>query len=90
MKRLILLAVLLISNLLNAQVEFEAKVSKTSLGINERLRVDYTMNFDGDNFVEPDFQSSGFKVVGGPSQSISQSWVNGRSSFNKSYIYIYL
>lgn len=88
MKRLILLAVILISNLLNAQVEFEAKVSKTSLGINERLRVDYTMNFDGDNFVEPDFQSSGFKVVGGPSQSISQSWVNGRSSFNKSYIYI--
>lgn len=88
MRRLVFLAVILISNLLNAQVEFEAKVSKTSLGINERLRVDYTMNFDGDNFVEPDFQSSGFKVVGGPSQSISQSWVNGRSSFNKSYIYI--
>ena len=88
MKRLVVLAVILISNLLNAQVEFEAKVSKTSLGLNEKLRVDYTMNFDGDNFVPPDFQSCGFKVVGGPSQSISQSWVNGKGSFNKSYIYI--
>ena len=88
MKRLVVLAVILIGNLLNAQVEFEAKVSKNSLGLNEKIRVDYTMNFDGDNFVPPDFQSCGFKVVGGPSQSISQSWVNGKGSFNKSYIYI--
>ncbi|MGV9002617.1 BatD family protein [Flavobacterium sp.] len=88
MKRLVILAVILISNLLNAQVEFEAKVSKTSLGLNEKLRVDYTMNFDGDNFVPPNFESCGFKIVGGPSQSISQSWVNGKGSFNKSYIYI--
>jgi hypothetical protein len=88
MKRLVVLAVFLISNLLCAQVEFEAKVSKSSLGLNEKLRVDYTMNFDGDNFVPPNFEACGFKVVGGPSQSISQSWVNGKGTFNKSYIYI--
>jgi hypothetical protein len=73
-----------------AQVQFEAKVSKNTLGINERLRIEFTMNADGDNFVPPAFESSGFRVVGGPSQSVSQSWINGKSSFNKSYIYILL
>jgi len=71
-----------------AQVEFEAKVSKTTLGLNERLRIDFTMNGDGDNFTPPSFD--GFRVVGGPSQQVSQSWINGRSSFNKSYSYFLL
>jgi len=90
MKRIIILTVLLINCSLFAQVQFEAKVSKNSLGLNERLRVDFTMNADGDNFEPPNFESCGFKVVGGPSQSVSQSWINGKSSFNKSYIYILL
>lgn len=90
MKRIIFLTVLFINASLFAQVQFEAKVSKTTLGLNERLRVDFTMNADGDNFVAPNFEASGFKVVGGPSQSVSQSWINGRSSFNKSYIFILL
>ena len=33
-----------------AQVSFEAKVSKKRLGINERLRVDFVMNKNGDDF----------------------------------------
>lgn len=89
MKR-ILLVLFLITNSLFAQVQFEAKVSKNSLGVNERLRIDFTMNADGDNFVPPNFEACGFRVVGGPSQSVSQSWINGKSSFNKSYIYILL
>ena len=71
-----------------AQVQFEAKVSKTTLGLNETLRVDFSMNADGDNFSIPNFD--GFRVVGGPSQQISQSWINGRSSFNKAYSYYLL
>ena len=31
-------------------VSFEAKVSKRSLGLNERLRVDFIMNENGDDF----------------------------------------
>ncbi len=89
MKRILIL-LFLISNSLFAQVQFEAKVSKNSLGVNERLRIEFTMNADGDNFAPPNFEACGFRVVGGPSQSVSQSWVNGRSSFNKSYIYILL
>lgn len=66
-------------------VTFETKVSKKKLGINERLRVDFVMNKDGDNFEPPNF--NGFTVVGGPSQSISNSWVNGKRSYSKMYSY---
>jgi hypothetical protein len=90
MKNVIVLFLLLFASTLVAQVQFEAKVSKNSLGLNERLRIEFTMNGDGDNFSPPNFEQSGFKVVGGPSQSVSQSWINGKSSFNKSYIYILL
>src|SRR5690606_9310490 len=68
-----------------AQVQFETKVSKNTLGLNERLRVDFVMNIDGDNFDEPSFD--GFRVIAGPSQQVSQSWVNGKSSFEKIYSY---
>lgn len=66
-------------------VTFEAKLSKSKLGINERLRVDFSMNKDGDNFTPPDFE--GFRVVMGPSQSISSSWINGVRSYSKTYSY---
>nr|WP_073178903.1 BatD family protein [Allomuricauda flava] len=68
------------------EVSFEMKLSKQKLGINERLRVEFTMNKDGDNFNPPPFE--GFKVVMGPSQSISSSWINGKRSFSKTYSYI--
>ena len=68
------------------EVTFELKLSKEKLGINERLRAEFTMNKDGDNFNPPSFE--GFKVVMGPSQSISSSWVNGKRTFSKTYIYI--
>ena len=66
-------------------VSFEAKVSKRSLGLNERLRVDFVMNENGDDFTPPSF--SGFRIVGGPNQSISNSWLNGKKSFSKTYTY---
>ena len=85
MKRYIVAIVLLVCSTLSAQVQFEARVSKTTLGLNERLRIDFMMNVDGDNFVQPSFD--GFRIIAGPSQQVSQSWVNGRSSFEKAYSY---
>lgn len=70
----------------DGEVEFNMALSKERLGINERLRVDFTMNKDGDNFEPPAFE--GFKVVMGPSQSVSSSWINGKRSFSKSYSYV--
>lgn len=67
------------------EVKFETKVSKKKLGVNERLRIDFEMNKDGDNFNPPGFDN--FMVVGGPSQSISNQWINGVRSFSKTYSY---
>ncbi len=85
LKLIFLTVVLAISQLTLAQVKFEAKVSKNKLGINERLRIDFEMNKDGDNFTPPSF--SGFTVVGGPNQSISNSWINGKRSYAKTFSY---
>ena len=66
-----------------SQVNFTTEVSKNQLGINERLKVEFKIDKDGDNFVPPNFEN--FKVVGGPSQSIQNSWINGVASYSKSY-----
>ncbi|GFD78373.1 hypothetical protein KUL118_12350 [Tenacibaculum sp. KUL118] len=64
-----------------------ATVSKNKLGVNQRLRIEFSINKQGaDNFKAPSFTN--FKIVGGPSQSVSQSWINGKVSFNQSYTYI--
>lgn len=65
---------------------FEVSLSKEKLGLNERLRVDFTMNRDGDHFEAPAFK--GFKVLMGPSQSTSSSWVNGVRSFSRTFSFI--
>lgn len=80
-----ILIFLLATALASAQVKFETKVSKKKLGINERLRVDFEMNKDGDNFNPPDFAN--FTVVGGPNQAVSNSWINGKRSYSKTYSY---
>lgn len=89
-KNILILPLLFLAFSIKAQnnnaVTFEMRVSKSKLGINERLRVDFVMNQDGDNFSPPDFQ--GFQVIMGPSQSISNSWVNGVRSYSKSYSYL--
>lgn len=84
MKKYIILLLLTCQGIF-AQVQFVAQVSKNSLGINERLRIDFVMNDDGDNFSAPTFE--GFKIIGGPNQSTSYLWVNGRKSFEKTYSY---
>jgi len=85
LKHILTLFIILTVTSLNAQVQFEAIASKKKLGVNERLRIDFEMNQDGDNFVPPSF--AGFEVVGGPNQSVSHSWVNGKRSFSKTYSY---
>ncbi|MGS2727750.1 BatD family protein [Psychroserpens sp. BH13MA-6] len=80
-----ILMIMLMSSAAFSQVSFEAKVSKKKLGVNERLRIDFIMNKDGDNFNPPDF--SNFDVVGGPNTSVSNSWLNGSHSYTKTYSY---
>lgn len=87
MKKIFFYILLLISSLAFAQdVNFEAKAQKTSVALNERFQVSFSINQDGDNFSPPNFE--GFRVVGGPFQSTNFSWVNGVKSFNRSYSYM--
>ena len=85
----IILALFFFAPALQAQdetaVSFELKLSKEKLGLNERLRVEFAMNQDGDNFTPPKF--NGFRVLMGPMQSISSSWINGVRSYSKTYSY---
>ena len=76
---------MLVTSFTFSQVKFEAKVSKQKLGINERLRIDFEMNKDGDNFNPPNFV--GFTIIGGPNQSVSNSWINGVRAYKKTYSY---
>ena len=89
-KYISLISILFFAFILRAQdknaVTFELKLSKEKLGINERLRAEFVMNKDGDNFTPPDFE--GFRVLMGPSTQISSSWVNGVRSYSKILSYI--
>jgi hypothetical protein len=70
-----------------AQISFTTSVSKSKLGVNQRFRIEFSVDKQGaDNFQAPSF--SNFKVVGGPSSSVNQSWINGKASYSQSYIYI--
>ncbi|PIA78831.1 BatD protein [Gaetbulibacter sp. 4G1] len=82
---ILILVLMLGTSFAFSQVKFEAKVSKKKLGVNERLRVDFEMNQDGDNFNPPSF--TGFTIIGGPNQSVSNSWINGVRTYKKTYSY---
>ncbi len=84
----IALLVSMLTFALQAQEDIlKASVSKNKLGVNQRFRVQYTISKQGgDNFKAPNFKN--FKIIGGPSQSVSQSWINGKMSFSQSYTYI--
>jgi len=69
------------------QINFKAIASKTKLGVNQRLKISYEVDKQGaDNFQVPNFRN--FTIISGPSSSVSQSWVNGKSTFSRKYIYI--
>ena len=66
-----------------AQFQLKTQVSSQSMGINQVIEVRFVMTGDGDDFKRPSFEN--FDVVGGPMQSVSHSWVNGRTSMEKSF-----
>ena len=88
LKFYIFVCICIISAAVTAQeATLKTSISKNKLGINQRLRVEFSIDKQGgDNFTPPNFTN--FKVVGGPSQSVSQSWINGDVSFRQSYTYI--
>jgi hypothetical protein len=84
MKRYLVVLLLFCLHGVYAQVEFKAVPEKTTMGINETIKVDFIMNEDGDDFNPPTFK--GF-TVNGPMQSINNIWINKKQTYNKIYSY---
>lgn len=86
-KYLYILILLITAQNVIAQVTFKTTVSKTELGLNERLRIEFSIDKQGgDDFTPPDFKN--FKVLAGPSQSSSFSSINGKTSYKLTYTYV--
>lgn len=84
---LVLLISLLSLSVFAQKTQLSVSVSKNKLGLNQRLRIEFSINKQGaDHFTPPKFIN--FKVIQGPSQSVSQSWINGKVSYSQSYTYI--
>lgn len=67
--------------------KFVVSVNKNPISTGERLVVNFElMNGNGTNFIPPSFHD--FKLLGGPNQSSSYQFVNGRTSSSQSFSYI--
>lgn len=84
--RILLFLFLVFAVVANAQVSFETEVSKSKLGLNERLRVEFKLDKEGDHFKPPSFE--GFRVVGGPHQSVSHIYINGKRTFSRTFSFV--
>src|SRR5690606_40312616 len=67
-------------------VSFTAAASHYDVATGERFKIEFKVNSNIENFTPP--KLSNFRVLSGPNQSTSMSWVNGKTSANISYSYI--
>lgn len=66
---------------------FKAKVSKNPVATGERMVIEFELgNAQGNGFQAPSL--SDFKVLGGPNQSSSFQFINGRTSSSQSFSFV--
>ncbi len=83
----VLLLLVFLSHATFSQVSFKASLNKFKVGLNQRLKIDFTIDKQGaDNFTPPSFKN--FTVLAGPSQATNFSMINGKTSFTQTYSYI--
>lgn len=84
---LLLLAFISLGRLAVAQnISFTAAASHYEVTTGDRFKIEYKVNANIDNFKPP--KIADFRVLSGPNQSTSMSWVNGKTSATISYSYI--
>ncbi|MFN7013307.1 MAG: BatD family protein, partial [Bacteroidia bacterium] len=69
-------------------INFIAKANRNKIGTGETVQITYSINSNANNFKAPNI--NGFKVIGGPNQSSSFQWINGKTSQSISISYILL
>lgn len=67
---------------------FTAKSSHTQVATAQQFKIEFSLNANGSGFTPPDL--SAFRVLSGPNQSTSMSWVNGQTSSSLTYSYYLL
>ncbi|MDT8411629.1 MAG: BatD family protein [Vicingaceae bacterium] len=67
-------------------INFTAAASHYDVATGDRFKIEFKVNSNIENFTPP--KLSNFRVLSGPNQSTSMSWVNGKTSANISYSYI--
>jgi BatD DUF11 like domain len=83
----VLTFLILLTHVAFSQVTFKASINKFKVGLNERLKIDFTIDKQGgDNFTPPSFKN--FTVLAGPSQATNFAMINGKTSFTQTYSYI--
>jgi len=66
-------------------VKFTGKASKTKIALNQKFRIEYTVNSDkASEFVKPDLND--FKIAGGPFVSRESGYSSSSGSYNKATI----
>lgn len=86
MRKVIYIFIFLITSLSAlAQVDFNAKVNKTTVQTGEQFLVEFRANTNFSKFEAPSF--SHFSVLSGPNQSTSMQYVNGNMTSSKAYSY---
>lgn len=78
---------LVFSSFISAQdLKFVAQTSHTEVLTGDRFQIQFSANANITNFKAPDL--SDFRVLSGPNQSTSMSWVNGNMTHSISYSYV--
>jgi hypothetical protein len=73
-------------------VQVTASVDSDTVGVQDQFQLTITVTGSDSDTAEPPraLAIPGFKIVAGPNVSSQFQWINGRSSSNKSFIYILL
>lgn len=85
-KILFVLAILIAPFSYSQDFEFTAAISHNQVSTGDRFKIEFTANGEISNFKAPNL--SNFRVLSGPNQSTSMSWVNGNMSASYTYSYI--
>lgn len=84
-KNIICLSFLLVHSFNVIGQQITINVDKLKYNITDKIKITYKVDKDTDSIGEID--ESQFEFVAGPSQQVSQEYVNGKTSFSKSYSY---
>jgi hypothetical protein len=84
-KNITCLSLLLLLSFNGIAQKITIDVDKQEYNITDKIKITYKVDKDTDSIGEID--ESQFEFVAGPSQQVSQEYVNGKTSFSKSYSY---